>query len=354
MNSGTAISDKKKTNNSVSEEIFTMLQGLNKRELEIISMRYGIGSHNEHTLESIGQSYLITRERVRQIESATLEKLAFVAQSNSLKEFFIKVSEIMKQNGGVLSQARCIDMLKNFYNTNTEKVGNIFRLCMMLHPHIENVSNTIQLHPFYTTSAVSSSKVREIAQFCIAILKKSKKVMTMEALLHEIKKIHTTEISVITLRNIFELAREIKITNAGLVGLTSWEDINPRNVHAKIKFILNEHKKPMHFTELTSLIVEKSFDQKRITLQAVHNELIRSSDFVLIGRGIYALASWGYLPGTVAETIARILATGPKSRDQILKEVAKQKKVKKMTILLNLKNPKKFDRVGRDMYALKK
>jgi hypothetical protein len=42
----------------------------------------------------------------------------------------------------------------------------------------------------------------------------------------------------------------------------------------------------------------------------VHNELIRNKDFVLVGRGIYALKEWGYEPGTVSHVIEAILKFG--------------------------------------------
>ena len=94
---------------------------------------------------------------------------------------------------------------------------------------------------------------------------------------------------------------------------------------------------------------------KTINVQAVHNELIRDNAFVLIGRGIYALRKWGYEDGTVSDVVAGILKEkGPLTRDQIIAEVLKKRQVKRITILLNLKNKPIFERVGRDAYGLKK
>ena len=59
----------------------------------------------------------------------------------------------------------------------------------------------------------------------------------------------------------------------------------------------------MHFSEIAKAIKDSDFKRKNVTTQAIHNELIKDSRFVLIGRGIYALDSWGYSRGTVADII---------------------------------------------------
>jgi RNA polymerase primary sigma factor len=57
------------------EEITKMLDALKPREKEIVKLRYGIDGYDIHTLEEIGKTFNITRERVRQIEKKTLLKL---------------------------------------------------------------------------------------------------------------------------------------------------------------------------------------------------------------------------------------------------------------------------------------
>ena len=57
------------------EEVQELLETLNDREKEVISLRFGLGKDRTYTLEEIGESLGITRERVRQIESKAMEKL---------------------------------------------------------------------------------------------------------------------------------------------------------------------------------------------------------------------------------------------------------------------------------------
>ena len=100
----------------------------------------------------------------------------------------------------------------------------------------------------------------------------------------------------------------------------------------------------MHFSEIAKEIKESNFKRKNVTVQAIHNELIKDPRFILIGRGIYALDSWGYKKGTISEIIKSILeqADGPLTREEIVKHVLHVRKVKETTILLNLQNKKLY------------
>ena len=111
----------------------------------------------------------------------------------------------------------------------------------------------------------------------------------------------------------------------------------------------------MHFNEIAKAISASDFKRKNVTVQAIHNELIKDSRFVLIGRGIYALDSWGYQKGTVSDIIAKILKNAGDeglSRKEIVKQVLKERKVKETTVLLNLQNKKLFVKVGKDNYKI--
>lgn len=64
-----------------------LLSTLTPREERILRMRFGIGLDRDHTLESIGQEYNITRERIRQIEAKALDKLKHPTRSRRLRGF---------------------------------------------------------------------------------------------------------------------------------------------------------------------------------------------------------------------------------------------------------------------------
>ena len=88
--------------------------------------------------------------------------------------------------------------------------------------------------------------------------------------------------------------------------------------------------------------------------QTVHNELIKDPRFVLVGRGIYALADWGYEPGTVRDVLVSALKNteGGLTKEEIIKIVQAKRLVKENTILLNLQNKKVFKKIDNERFTL--
>jgi RNA polymerase primary sigma factor len=72
---------------SLMEQISSVLKTLTPREEKIIKMRFGFEDGSEHTLEQVGQTFAVTRERIRQIEAKALRKLRHPARSNRLRAF---------------------------------------------------------------------------------------------------------------------------------------------------------------------------------------------------------------------------------------------------------------------------
>jgi RNA polymerase primary sigma factor len=72
---------------NLREATARVLASLSPREERIIRMRFGIGLNNDHTLEEVGQQFLVTRERIRQIEAKALRKLKHPGRSKALRSF---------------------------------------------------------------------------------------------------------------------------------------------------------------------------------------------------------------------------------------------------------------------------
>ena len=64
-----------------------MLTSLNDREREVLEMRFGFRDGKTHTLEEVGKSFGVTRERVRQIEAKALRKLRHPHHSRRLRDY---------------------------------------------------------------------------------------------------------------------------------------------------------------------------------------------------------------------------------------------------------------------------
>jgi RNA polymerase primary sigma factor len=74
-------------NLNLKEQTESVLKTLTPREEEVIKMRFGVGDGSEHTLEEVGQSFAVTRERIRQIEAKALRKLQHPSRSRKLRAF---------------------------------------------------------------------------------------------------------------------------------------------------------------------------------------------------------------------------------------------------------------------------
>jgi len=72
---------------NLAEQTRKVLATLTPREEKVLRMRFGIGEKADHTLEEVGQDFLVTRERIRQIEAKALRKLRHPTRSRKLKSF---------------------------------------------------------------------------------------------------------------------------------------------------------------------------------------------------------------------------------------------------------------------------
>jgi RNA polymerase primary sigma factor len=81
-------------NVNLKEQTAHVLRTLTPREEKVIKMRFGLEDGSEHTLEEVGQSFQVTRERIRQIEAKALRKLRHPSRSRKLKAFVDGVKDI--------------------------------------------------------------------------------------------------------------------------------------------------------------------------------------------------------------------------------------------------------------------
>ena len=319
------------------------------REREIISRRFGLNGHKE-TLEQIGETLSITRERVRQLEKAILIRLRISAEENEIPEL-AAADKILVRNLIEMGRiARISDLANKVYGhkaTTSEKAGIYF-----IATFSNNLTVVEENDRYYAAVGIAeygnSLAIKERVEEIVKVLKANKKPMTLEELDSKLDYAHPDYIKAMA-----SISKLIATLN-GVWGLTKWPSVNPKNIRDKIFVILENKKEPMHFSEIAKEIAESNFRRKNVTVQAIHNELIKDDRFILIGRGIYALSSWGYKKGTISDIIKSILEKSdkPLSREEIVKQVLKVRKVKETTILLNLQNKALFKKVDKNSYTL--
>ncbi|MBR3324251.1 hypothetical protein IKG24_01790 [Candidatus Saccharibacteria bacterium] len=318
------------------------------REKEIISRRFGLKGSKE-TLEQIGETLSITRERVRQLEKAILIRLQISAEDNQIPEL-AQAEKILVRNLTEMGRVAKLDALaaKVYGKTASAAEQNGIYFIATFAKNLTVIEENDRYYSAigiaeYGDTAVIRSKVDEI----VSVISKNKAPITLEELDSKLDYEHPDHIKAIA-----SISKSLA-TLGGVWGLAKWPSVNPKNIRDKIYVILESKKEPMHFSEIAKEIKESNFKRKNVTVQAIHNELIKDPRFVLIGRGIYALDSWGYKKGTISDIITSILEKSdkPLSKEEIVKQVLKTRKVKETTILLNLQNKKLFKKIDKNSYT---
>lgn len=319
-----------------------------EREREIIARRFGLYDRKE-TLEQIGELLGITRERVRQLEKAILIRLKINAEKGEMPHINEVESEFIKYLSEMGRAAKTADLAKKVGEKGDDRDKAHVAFLSTLAPKLTVLDENDDYHQAVAIKEHHDEKqlktrVSEIAK----AIKDNKQPLTVENLHKKlsgyehpdhVKALASISKHLATLRNLW--------------GNIKWPLVNPKNIRDKIYVILQDNEKPMHFSEIAEAIKESDFKRKDVTTQAIHNELIKDKRFVLIGRGIYALAEWGYKKGTVSDIIADILQKSkePMHRDDIVRAVLDKRQVKETTILLNLQGKKQFKRVAKATYT---
>lgn len=333
-----------------------ILTQLKERDKEILARRYGLAGFEEQTLEAIGKDLKLTRERVRQIEKALLKQLqgnlhqhAEVVKTREL------LSVLLTEHGGVMAE---VDLLERLGVEAVEE-ANAVRFLLLLIEEVENIRGHEHIRDAWAALQFDTSLFNKFVAEARQVLELVSRPHGSQHFLESFKqtdfyKEHADQLSDKVILNFLSTARVISKNAFGEYGLVHWRDITPRDVGDKAYLVLKHHGKPEHYTNITELINKHHPGSRKAYKETVHNELIKDKRFILVGRGIYALAEWGYKSGVVADVIAEVLveAKAPLTRDEIIAEVLKRRLVKKNTILVGLSNRKRFVKVGKNQYQL--
>jgi len=314
------------------------------RDRQIIARRFGFGLSRRQTLEKIGSDFDITRERVRQIEKAAISKMR---ASGSLE--ISRASELLREvvvpAGGILLTTDVAASL----GAGENDIPYIVFLSLLaagieLIEEDDDVRQAVAIAPVY-----GRSQVTQLITEIIKTIKDYGKPITLAKVRAKLP----SELDAATLEQLMRTSKRLAYFD-GKWGLVSWPEVNPKSIRDKTYLVLNRHGRPLHFSEIARHVRGLGTNKRDVTVQAVHNELIKDVRFILIGRGIYALAEWGYAPGTVAEIIASVLREEqPLHKDEIVRRVLMKRQVKTTTIILNLQEKDQFQRTAKATYKLK-
>ncbi|MDD5547375.1 MAG: sigma factor-like helix-turn-helix DNA-binding protein [Candidatus Pacebacteria bacterium] len=339
----------------IGQLVNDLLRGLDSRQKEVLEKRYGLKDGKNMTLEALGDIYGVTRERMRQIQNSALEKLKASDKNGLLAKFTKKVSDHLKNVGGLRRETLLLaDLQLLFAESSSSVLDNKAKFLM----EVAGFDYSPEDKSFYSYWFLNNENKKKATDFVAKLAKflESKKQTvvtagTIDKIFKEAIKPHN--LKELVALNYISASKKFHVNQFGDFGLSNWSEVNPKTVRDWAHLILRKENKPLHFTEIAKMIGNVRDVSKVMNPQTVHNELIKDIRFVLVGRGIYGLKECGFEPGTTKEVMVRLLKQkGPMSPDELLKMVLKERILKKNTILVNLQNKKHFKRLEDGRYSV--
>lgn len=316
----------------------SLFNDLLDREKDILSRRFGLKGDKSETLEKIGSLHKLTRERVRQIEAASIKKIKKLETLESslaiLKE---TVHNLLSDHGGLIRRDYLLDILTVMslelnneidmadpgYEKNRSSYRNHFNflLSKLMADDLELVSDHEQFNPSFKLKNDEVPHLEELADDLLKKVEVLKKTFKTEELLDLLKKLESytkhqeklnqssADISSVfksqtfpdkaelinsnkILYSLMQAIKNLEQNKYGEWGISDWEEIKPKTVNDKIFLVLKHEGQPLHFTEIAKKINETKFDKKIANAATVHNELILDDRYVLVNRGTYGLKDW--------------------------------------------------------------
>ena len=335
---------------SPMETVASLLKLVTDKEEDILRRRYGLNERKEETLEQIGRAYNVTRERIRQIENSALQKIKKSKEFlNLIQKVDSIITNILHQHGGIMESDFFFSKLLTFtsHSDSNENAVN-FIMSRLLNNKFKKQAGDNLRESWELKSHRNDLLIKSVELF-FNILNEKSKPISQEEIINNFKKtdFFKNEEDFFTddvINSYLRISEKISINPFGDFGLSSWGSINPKRINDKIFLVIKKHGEPLHFTKIAEMINKAGFDKKKAYPPTVHNELILNNEYVLVGRGIYALKEWGYKSGVVADVIIEVIKNSENSpsRQKIIDEVLKKRMVKKNTILLALTDKDKF------------
>ncbi|MEX2014047.1 MAG: sigma factor-like helix-turn-helix DNA-binding protein [Parcubacteria group bacterium] len=325
-----------------------LLSSLTKRSQDVLVSRYGLGAKASRlTLDAIGKKYDITRERVRQIEN---HSLATIRKSKSYKDaepVFAELKEAIVKLGGVVAEKDLLKHLSDDINTQ-----NLFHFLLVIGEDFKREKEDEEFRHRWHVDAELSDKVKNALRKMYAKLSDDELVFEgdlISSFLEEVKDLNEKYKNEEVIKRWLSISHKIGKNPLGEWGRSSSSNVNAKGMRDFAFLVIRKHGSPIHFKDVAKAITQ--YFDKKAHVATTHNELIKDSRFVLVGRGLYALSEWGYMSGVVKDVIRKILdKEGPLPKEKIIEKALKERYVKENTIIVNLQNPKYFKKDSANRY----
>ena len=301
------------------------------------------------TLEEIGKKYNITRERVRQIENVAISLIKKSAAYKGEQAIFDELKKLIQKLGSIVSERELLHFI-----SKDKLTQNHIHFYLVLGDAFKKHKEDNHFHTRWSVDDAMAEKVHNSLRKLYANLNDEDLVPETEMIkkfFEHMKDVAEQYKNEEIAKRWLSMSKTVSKNPLGEWGKSSSPNIRTRGVKDYAFLVMRRHGTPLHFKEVAEAI-SKTFN-KKIHHATCHNELIKDPRFVLVGRGMYALAEWGYKAGIAREVIRDILKReGPLSKDDIVTRVNKERYFKKNTILVNLVNPKYFKKNKSGLYTV--
>jgi hypothetical protein len=330
-----------------------LLTPLNARAKEVIVGRFGLADGGDRkTLESIGRKYGITRERVRQIENFALKMIKKSENFLTENAVFEELKKVVKEAGSVVHEE---DFLKEI--AKDKLTQNHIHFYLVLHDDFTAVKKDENFNKHWSVDNKVSGVVHNSLLNLNGNITDEEMIaesVLLDRFLKQMEELHDVYKSKEMLHKYLALSKTLGKNQMGEWGKKTSPNIKTRGIKDFAYLVVRKAGRPMHFRDVAKEIYVE-FKRKAHTATC-HNELIRDTRFVLVGRGIYGLREWGHSGGIVRDVIIEVMNKSgkPLTKNEIIELVKKERIVKDNTVVVNLQNPKYFDRTNEGKYTVKK
>lgn len=323
---------------------------LHDRVIDVIMNRFGLTTDAEKkTLEEIGKKYGITRERVRQIEDAAINSIKKSEGYKSEAGTFEELKKIIASLGSIVAEH---DFLPHI--SKDKSTQNHIHFYLVLGDAFKKHREDDHFQTRWSVDDAVVEKVHDALKKLYSTLNDQDLVPESEIInkfLENLKDVNLEYRNEEIARRWLSISKRISKNPLGEWGRSTSPNVRTRGVKDYAFLVMRKHGSPMHFKEVADAI-STTFG-KKTHYATCHNELIKDSRFVLVGRGMYALSEWGYKTGIARDVIKDILKKeGPLSKEDVVEKVMKERYFKKNTILVNLQNPKFFKKNKAGLYTV--
>ena len=317
------------------------LESLTDQQRRVLVLRFGLDGKGKRTLQEIADEYALTRERIRQVQNMAIAALRKDECAGLLASTITHLEEMLRKCGGAASA----DTLCVSCEFATKVEQNYVHLLLTVGDsfYVSDATDDID-HYWYVDEKHKKAVDATLEQVHKDVEGRGEVLLTDEDMKQLFDALATERKEHLpAYDNAMNLSLKVRRNPLGEWGLATHPEIALNGLAGYIQLVLRDAGEPLHFNKVADRIAD--LRGRECHKGSCHNELVRRDEFILVGRGLYALDSMGYRPGTIADIIAAgIKERGPMTQKEIIEYVSRERYVKAQSIVLTLGKKGMFTR----------